>query len=81
MKNSMWPLCLLALLALNVELEVEAHEFYPGQCPQLRPMADFNWDQVTAVSLKSNLSFNFSLGSFPMGPGLSQENLPQNPPV
>jgi len=47
MKNSRWPLRVLALLAVRLEVEVEAHEFYPGQCPQLKPMAGFNWDQFS----------------------------------
>merc|ERR1711988_1099028 len=34
---------LLSLLALSSM--AEAHKFYPGQCPQLTPMSDFDWTE------------------------------------
>jgi len=43
MATSIKLLSILALLSVGLE----AHEFYPGQCPQMTPMLDFNWNEFS----------------------------------
>ena len=35
-----------SLLLSAVLVSVEAHEYFPGQCPNFTPMAGFEWSRV-----------------------------------
>ena len=36
----------LSLTVLTVLASAQAHEYFPGQCPNLTPMAGFEWNKV-----------------------------------
>ena len=51
------PHCVLAsdtmrssavLLATLLAVSVSGHEYFPGQCPNFTPMADFDWDKFSS---------------------------------
>ena len=61
MATSIRLLSILALLSGGLE----AHEFYPGQCPQMTPMLDFNWNEVRPMYLiQLQLQLQFSNGTW-----------------
>ena len=36
------------LLTTILAMSVSGHEYFPGQCPNFTPMADFDWDKFSS---------------------------------
>ena len=53
------------LLLSAVLVSVEAHEYFPGQCPNFTPMAGFEWSRVGRefrIKLYSSFPVKFATG-------------------